>query len=626
MKETSFVKHNRGKWEKFERLFKKKNNDPDEISELFTEITEDLSYARTFYPRRSVRVYLNQLAQGVFTSLYKQKKQPIRGFFKFWKETIPLAMYKARKNILMALLFFTGATILGAVSQHYDNSFVELIMGEHYVRSTEDRIAAGDPMGIYGETGEASMFFHITTNNIKVAFYAFISGICFGLITYFIMLKNGVMLGAFQWWFKAKGLLLTSFLAIWIHGAFEISAIVIAGGAGITLGNGLLFPRSHSRLQSLIFSGKQGMIILTSLVPIFIMAGALESFVTRYYQSMSPVLNWFIILGSFSIIILYYGIYPFIVAKKHPDKLDLLENPRYIPKRNIKLKILRTPGELFTDTTYTFVQNSKLFTLFSSRLIITLSLILGGFIIYTNSYDFNYNRDWFENFELFFGYDDGFELYKYLGWSFVLALTFIVTHFIVSPKHPEKTLSAFFKLSTFKYFHWHLLFFIGMTGIFLILNWFLFILFVVLLGFLVILVPVIVEEENTNLFSAIGKSFSLLQNSYGLVVGALASLGAVIIIFFFVLHNPFEISFLTLMDELIMELLVGSTFYYDTVINAFNCLIYILFAAFVFELVFTYGFYLYHTLTEKQSAVQLKADIETIGKRSKSFETKLEFE
>ena len=60
MKETSFIKQNKKKWARFEKLSGKKNNDPDEVSELFTEITEDLSYARTFYPRRSVRVYLNQ--------------------------------------------------------------------------------------------------------------------------------------------------------------------------------------------------------------------------------------------------------------------------------------------------------------------------------------------------------------------------------------------------------------------------------------------------------------------------------------------------------------------------------------------------------------------------------------
>ncbi|MFK8045724.1 MAG: stage II sporulation protein M, partial [Crocinitomicaceae bacterium] len=152
MKETAFVNQNKDKWAKFEALAKQKNNDPDEISELFTEITEDLSYARTFYPKRSVRVYLNQLAQGVFTSLYKQRKQPVKGFFKFWTESVPLAVYRARKNLLMALIFFSAAIILGAVSQHYDETFANIILGDGYVNATEDRIAEGDPMGIYGES------------------------------------------------------------------------------------------------------------------------------------------------------------------------------------------------------------------------------------------------------------------------------------------------------------------------------------------------------------------------------------------------------------------------------------------------------------------------------------------
>ncbi|MBK8927738.1 MAG: hypothetical protein IPM74_18010 [Crocinitomicaceae bacterium] len=82
MKETDFIQQNKKKWARFEKLSANGNNDPDEVAELFTEITEDLSYAKTFYPRRSVRVYLNQLAQGVFTSLYKQHKQPIGSFFK----------------------------------------------------------------------------------------------------------------------------------------------------------------------------------------------------------------------------------------------------------------------------------------------------------------------------------------------------------------------------------------------------------------------------------------------------------------------------------------------------------------------------------------------------------------
>ncbi len=625
MKETSFVKNNKGKWEKFEKLFNRKNNDPDEISELFTEITEDLSYARTFYPRRSVRVYLNQLAQGVFTSLYKQKKQPVKGFFKFWTTTIPLALYDSRKNILLALLFFTGAMILGAISQHYDDSFVNLILGEGYVADTEERIAEGNPMGIYGESSEGSMFFRITINNIQVAFYAFVSGFLFGLFTYFILLYNGIMLGAFQWWFKAKGLLLTSFLAVWIHGAFEISAIVIAGGAGITLGNGLLFPKSHSRLQSLIFSGKKGMLILMSLVPVFIIAGALESFVTRYYQSMPTFLNWFIILGSFGIIIMYYGIYPFMVAKKNPDRLKFIETPRYIPKRKITLEKIRSVGELFSDATYRFIQSTKLFTSFSVKLILSFGVVLAGVIFYFEYRALNYSLYWYEVFEIFFGYGDSFNWIKYLGWSFIFTMTYKVTFYIVSHTEDKKTVWQF--ITRFhKSFLWHYLFFIVITGVFLLFPWPLLILFILFLGFTVVLVPVIISEEKTNMFTAIGRSFKILQSSYGQAIGNSSSYILISIIFFFMFHNPFEMSILQLVDDVLNSILLGNTIYNDTIINAFNCLVYIVYFAFIIQLSFINAYYFYHSLIEKQSAKHLKSEIASIGKRSKTTETSFEFE
>ena len=71
MRETSFIKQNKEKWAAFEQDLKKNNVDPDKMSELFVQITDDLSYSRTFYPNRSVRVYLNNIAQQIFYSIYK---------------------------------------------------------------------------------------------------------------------------------------------------------------------------------------------------------------------------------------------------------------------------------------------------------------------------------------------------------------------------------------------------------------------------------------------------------------------------------------------------------------------------------------------------------------------------
>src|SRR5690606_16305837 len=97
-----------------------------------------------------------------------------------------------------------------------------------------------------------------------------------------VLMKNGIMLGAFQYMFFAKGLGWQSVLVIWIHGTLEISAIVIAGTAGLVMGSGLLFPGTRKRIDSLKRGARDGVKILVSLVPVFLAAAFLEGFITRH--------------------------------------------------------------------------------------------------------------------------------------------------------------------------------------------------------------------------------------------------------------------------------------------------------------------------------------------------------
>jgi uncharacterized membrane protein SpoIIM required for sporulation len=171
-------------------------------------------------------------------------------------------------------------------------------------------------MAVYKGHGEAEMFLLITSNNIKVAFMAFVLGVFFSIGTFWILFQNGVMLGAFQYFFYKQGLLLTSVLTIWIHGTLEISAIVIAGCAGFVMGNGLLFPETYSRLHSFKQGARQGLKIAVGLVPIFITAGFLESFVTRHTE-MPVWLSLLLILSSATFILYYFILYPRLLHKQH---------------------------------------------------------------------------------------------------------------------------------------------------------------------------------------------------------------------------------------------------------------------------------------------------------------------
>lgn len=316
MKEITFLKQNADKWQQFENLISTKgNSDPDLMADLFIQLTDDLSYSKTHYPKAKTTQYLNSLAARVHQEIYKNKKEKKSRIITFWKYELPFIFKNSHKQLLYAFLIFFIAVLIGAVSSAYDDSFVRLIMGDSYVNMTLENIDKGDPMAVYKKMNEVDMFLGITVNNIYVSFLCFAFGIFFSLGTGYLLFTNGIMLGAFQYFFYAKGLLLESVLVIWIHGTLEISAIIIAGCAGLTLGNSFLFPGTFSRAASFVRGAKQGVKIAVGLVPIFITAGFLESFVTRYTQ-MPIWLSLTIILGSLTFIIWYFIIYPILLNNK----------------------------------------------------------------------------------------------------------------------------------------------------------------------------------------------------------------------------------------------------------------------------------------------------------------------
>ena len=310
MREAAFVKQNEKKWETFESLLAQpRKADPDTLADYFIQLTDDLSYAQTHYPKSNILVYLNNLAAKVHQAIYRNKKEDRNRFVTFWKDELPTLFYRARRPLLYAFAIFTLSMLIGAVSAAHDDTFVRLILGDGYVNMTLDNIERGDPMGVYKSSGRSDMFFAITFNNIRVSFMAFAMGLFVSLGTGFILFYNGVMLGAFQYFFYQKGLLLTSFLSIWIHGTLEISAIIIAGAAGLVLGNSILFPGTYTRLESFRQGARKGLKMVIGLVPIFIAAGFLESFVTRLTEWPSVVKLAIIGLSAF-FIVYYFIFYP----------------------------------------------------------------------------------------------------------------------------------------------------------------------------------------------------------------------------------------------------------------------------------------------------------------------------
>jgi len=306
MREPLFVKQNAEKWSQFEQSA---TNDPDEIAERFIKITDDLAYAKTFYPKSKTTTYLNGLASKLHQSIYKNKSEKSNRFITYWKFELPLLFKTYQRQLLYSFIFFLIFCLMGVLSAKYDPNFLRLLLGPEYVDMTNDNIAKGDPFGVYKSQNEFTMFFYIGANNIFVSFVMFVSGIIFSVGSVYYMLQNGLMLGSFEYYFFSKGLGAQSILVIWIHGTIEISSLIIAGAAGLVLGNSFLFPRTYTRLDSIKKGAKDGIKIVLGLVPLFIIADFFESFVTRH-TGMPVWLSITILASSLYFIIWYVIIYP----------------------------------------------------------------------------------------------------------------------------------------------------------------------------------------------------------------------------------------------------------------------------------------------------------------------------
>jgi uncharacterized membrane protein SpoIIM required for sporulation len=326
MREAVFVRRHAADWKAFEdRLAAPGAADPDALADGYIRLGDDLAYAQTFYPGSATAAYLNDLQSEVHSRIYQNRREERGRLLRFWTHEMPTAVYEARGPLLLALALFLGSVALGLASAAGDAGFVRLILGDGYVNMTLANIERGDPLAVYKQMHPTDMTAMIALNNVVVSFMAFV-GILqagaplpgFSLGTAQVLFQNGVMVGAFTHLFAANGLLGEFFRVVFIHGALELSAIVVAGGAGFAMGNALFFPGTYPRLVSLRRGAVRGLKIIVGLVPVFLAAAALEGYVTRRTE-MPLWLSLAIIGASFAYILFTYVWLPWRVARARPS-------------------------------------------------------------------------------------------------------------------------------------------------------------------------------------------------------------------------------------------------------------------------------------------------------------------
>lgn len=632
MKETKFIEQNKDKWSKFERVYTSSNKDPEELTKLYLDITEDLGYAQTFYNRRTVRVYLNQLAQNIFSGVHKEGGGSWKRILEVISISIPLEMYRSRKTIFFALISFLIYVGIGVVTTYFNPDFPRIVMGDGYVDMTIQNIARGNPLAVYEGDTQLSMFINITTNNLKVALLTFFAGFFLTIGTHILLFSNGVMLGAFQYFFQTKGLLVTSFLGIWIHGAFEISAIVLAGGAGITAGNGWLFPGSYTRMQSLRMSTIRGLKIMLSLVPFIIAAGFLESYVTRNYQVLPDWAKSGIILFSFALIIGYYVIYPFIIARKYPHLANAEDNVDFAPKVKPVLNKLRTEIEILKDAFYTYGILASKFLKIIFLVVFPLALIvtyIQGQIHLEERMLGQHWYDWYALSQIIFGFGlyNLTDLVAGLIWSVLISVVFAAVFWSIKTMNQSFSFSSFFNYLkdriiaiylAFALFYW-LFFFIPIEFKFILI-------------FVLPLITINVASAGlTDNSKRLNKTFYYGKKGYVNSLMILLFFSILVTVFIqpialvFSIHNTWnnEPIFRDLLDMVtdfmnrIIILFSEDYMYYS---NSFRQIVYIIFALLSLPLFALMISFSYFNILEKEEAIGLKNEFLEFGKRKRQQE------
>jgi uncharacterized membrane protein SpoIIM required for sporulation len=317
LREALFIKKNRDRWLKNQHM---PAEDADEMARDFTQLIDDLAYAKTFYPSSKVTHYINSQASRIYLSIYKNRKEESNRLVDFWKYDLPLTIRKHYKAVLFAFILFLVFFGIGFFVSRQDEGVARNFFGDAYVDQTLQNIEKGNPFGVYESGNPILSWFHLMIHNIRVSLLMFASGIFAGLPSLYFLAQNAAMVGIFDQFFASKGLGLQFFLVVFVHGTLELTAIIISGAAGLIMGKSFLFPGTIRRIDALKRGARDGVKIMIGLMPVFGLAAFFEGVFTRLYNDIS-VFTTIITSASVLFVIWYFILYPVRLGRK---KLALL--------------------------------------------------------------------------------------------------------------------------------------------------------------------------------------------------------------------------------------------------------------------------------------------------------------
>lgn len=318
MREALFIKKNKDRWLKVQH---QPSRDPDEMAADFTQLVDDLAYAKTFYPSGKVTSFINSQASKIYLDIYRNRKEESNRLVTFWKYDLPLTIRKHHKVVLFSFVFFLIFFGIGFFTSMKDDEVIHTLLPGGYVEDTQENIDNGNPFGVYEHGNAFLSWLSLMIHNIRVSFLTFVSGIFCGVPSLYIEADNAVRLGAFDQFMSSRGLGIDFWLVVFVHGTLEITALIIAAAAGLVLGKSFLFPGTIRRIDSFKQGAKDGVKIMIGLMPVFGLAAFFEGFITRLYNDISWLTT--AIFGlSVIFVIWYFVIYPIRLGRKLQSQLN----------------------------------------------------------------------------------------------------------------------------------------------------------------------------------------------------------------------------------------------------------------------------------------------------------------
>ncbi|MBD1371511.1 stage II sporulation protein M [Hazenella sp. IB182357] len=302
-KHNRFIQDNQKMWTRLEYLIANFSSlDHDELNEFghtYRQVSSHLAFAQTYYKDHEMNHYLNQLVIRAHNLLYSPtKKRYSRKLYQFFFHRFPELVYRRSSFFLAALALFLFGTLLAFTLTYIDKNFATLFFPESMIHE-----------GNFDETKEqwnyAIVSSEIMTNNIIVAFMCFAGGVLFGSLTTWYLFMNGMLLGSLASLYHQADSAYQFWAYIWPHGVLELTAIFIAGAAGLSLGYKMLVPGELTRKHAIIQEGIISIKMMLGVIPLFIVAALIEGFFTPL-----PLPHWskyFVALITGVILVIYLG-------------------------------------------------------------------------------------------------------------------------------------------------------------------------------------------------------------------------------------------------------------------------------------------------------------------------------